>query len=271
MSRLEYLRDIEWGELTGDRIAAAVWRRLRDVPHRIAWHLSPLAKRNRDRLSEYRDCHKGQRGWVIANGPSLAETDLDKLQSEITIGMNRIYRAQEKWGFMPDYITVMDLESQLYQTADDLAQLEVPKFINWNARTLLKGDPHTTFLKGTFRPRFSTDLRKGIWGGHSVTFACLQVAYHMGFEEIVLIGKDHSYREEGVPGEVMVSSGDEQNHFIKGYYSKGAVWRIPDYKGEELAYELAREGFEADGRRVLDATVNGKLNVFPKVPYESLV
>jgi hypothetical protein len=33
---------------------------------------------------------------------------------------------------------------------------------------------------------------------------------------------------------------------------------------------MARSAFEADGRRVLDATVDGMLDVFPKVPYEGL-
>jgi hypothetical protein len=33
---------------------------------------------------------------------------------------------------------------------------------------------------------------------------------------------------------------------------------------------MAREAYEADGRRVLDATVGGKLMVFPKVDYNEL-
>ena len=33
---------------------------------------------------------------------------------------------------------------------------------------------------------------------------------------------------------------------------------------------MARQAYEAAGRRVLDATVGGKLLVFPKVEYESL-
>jgi len=33
---------------------------------------------------------------------------------------------------------------------------------------------------------------------------------------------------------------------------------------------MARQGYEADGRQVLDATIGGKLTVFPKVEYTSL-
>jgi hypothetical protein len=33
---------------------------------------------------------------------------------------------------------------------------------------------------------------------------------------------------------------------------------------------MARQAFEADGRQVLDATIGGKLTVFPKVEYVTL-
>jgi len=33
---------------------------------------------------------------------------------------------------------------------------------------------------------------------------------------------------------------------------------------------MARNAFESAGRRVVDATVGGKLTIFPKVDYESL-
>ena len=35
-------------------------------------------------------------------------------------------------------------------------------------------------------------------------------------------------------------------------------------------YRLARQAYEADGRQVLDATIGGKLTIFPKVDYLSL-
>ena len=33
---------------------------------------------------------------------------------------------------------------------------------------------------------------------------------------------------------------------------------------------MARKAYEADGRRILDATVGGKLDIFEKVEYKSL-
>jgi hypothetical protein len=45
---------------------------------------------------------------------------------------------------------------------------------------------------------------------------------------------------------------------------------LPDLETSELAYRMAKAAFEEDGRRVLDATVNGNLTVFPKTDYDRL-
>lgn len=268
MSRLAYLKTIGPGELTAGRLAEAAWRRAAEIPHRAAWELG--GREARARLEEFRDRHRGERCFVVANGPSLRDMDLSPLKGERTLGMNRIYRLAESTGWLPTYLVVIDIDVQIQQISDELRALSIPRFINWNGRRHVPPDPLTHYLKLTFRPRFSTDATRGMWGGHSVTYCCIQLAYFMGFTEVVLIGKDHSYRETGVPGQVVRATGAESNHAVPGYYAPGAAWRIPDYKGEELAYTMAREAFERAGRRIVDATVGGKLQVFDKVDYQSL-
>ena len=98
----------------------------------------------------------------------------------------------------------------------------------------------------------------------------IQLAYHMGFSEVYLIGKDHSYSTKESAGSGIISSGEESNHFVSGYYRKGQNWDAPDYVGEERAYHLALRHFTKNGRFIYDATVNGNLEVFPKVEFNSL-
>lgn len=268
MNRLDYIRTIGPGELTWNRVREAALRRLAEIPHRIAWEIpSATTRDNHASLERFRDIHRGGRGFVVANGPSLQRTDLSRLTGEITLGMNRIYRLGT---FMPTYLTVIDVDIQLQQMGHELRDITVPKFLNWNARRLVGDVTNKAFLKMTFRPRFSTNLHRGIWGGHSVTFACLQLAYWMGLKEVILIGKDHSYGRQGVPGDVVVANTADADHAVRGYYAEGQKFRIPDYKGEELAYRAALEAFSSAGRRVVDATIDGKLNVFPKVAYDNL-
>jgi hypothetical protein len=271
VSRLQYLSSIRPGDLSVARVRDALARRVREVPHRLAWETSSEARLMRIRLGAFRDRHRGERCFVVANGPSLGEMDLSPLVGEATFGMNRIYRLAEDGGFQPTYLACVDIDSQLEQIHAELENVNIPKFLNWNARHLFdRKNPSNHFLKLTFKPRFALDPTRTAWGGHSVTNVCLQLAYYFGFAEVILIGKDHSYREQGDPGEVRTSTGDEQNHFMPGYYARGATWRIPDYLGEELAYSMARAAFERDGRRIVDATVGGELDVFEKVDYGTL-
>lgn len=81
---------------------------------------------------------------------------------------------------------------------------------------------------------------------------------------------DHSFATQGKPNETVVSQGDDPNHFNPGYFGKGFRWQLPDLETSEKAYALANETYRAAGRRVIDATVGGKLTIFPKTDYESL-
>ena len=59
-------------------------------------------------------------------------------------------------------------------------------------------------------------------------------------------------------------------HFSPDYFGKGVVWQLPDFKQNEWAYTMAKEVFESEGREIVDATVDGNLQVFPKVDYTAL-
>jgi hypothetical protein len=117
---------------------------------------------------------------------------------------------------------------------------------------------------------FATDVSRRVFEGSTVTFVALQIAFHMGFEEAVLVGVDHSFVTKGAPNAAVISAGDDPNHFSADYFGKGFRWQLPDLEASERAYLLARRAYEAAGRRVMDATIGGRLTVFPKVDYRSL-
>jgi len=265
MSRLEYLKTIGRGELTLTRVREAAQRRIASVPDWLAWRLTPRARAAAARLDGFRNRHAGERCLIVANGPSLRGMDLSAAHGIPVIGMNRGYLLRETHGIDVTYLVVIDVLVQIARLARELANAPVAaRFMNWAGRQHFAPNDAVEFLPMVYRPGFYGDVTRGIYGGHSVTYACLQLAYFLGFRTVILVGKDHNYAEQGVPGAVIRADGTEDNHFLKGYYTPGQVWRIPDYKGEEFAYLMARRAFEADGRRVIDATVNGRLDVFEK-------
>ena len=98
----------------------------------------------------------------------------------------------------------------------------------------------------------------------------MQLAFHMGFQKVILVGVDHSFTTQGKPHAEIVSQGNDPNHFSPAYFGKGFKWQLPDLETSEIAYHLADQAFKADGREIVDATNGGKLTIFPKVDYSSL-
>lgn len=236
----------------------------------LEYNLSPAGRRSARRLRELRDTYKGRRCFIIGNGPSLRQMDLSPLRDEVTFGLNRIYLLFEELGFPTTFLVSIN-RLVLEQAAQEVTAADSTVFLNWWSRHHVPPERDPIYLRVTSaKPRFSTAVDRGIWAGATVTFAALQLAYYMGFEEVILIGVDHSFAETGRPNDVVESSGPDQNHFHPDYFGKGFRWQLPDLEMSERAYELARAAYEGAGRRVLDATVEGKLEVFPKVEFTSL-
>lgn len=224
---------------------------------------------NHSRIKDFYNIHKGERCVIIGNGPSLNKMDLSFLKNEITFGMNRIYLLCDKWQFMPTYyVSVNSLVIE--QSVEEIRKMPSPKFLSLSGYPYLKDADQVLFLKGLETPAFSRNPEEGVWEGHTVTFVAMQLAYYMGFSEVYLIGVDHYFSTPGKPDQEVTSNGSDPNHFDPNYFGKGVRWQLPNLAKSEIAYSLARRAFEADGRKVYDATAGGKLTVFPKVDYDDL-
>lgn len=243
-------------------------RRLPQVPDA---YLHPWRRESRRRMYEMYNIHRGERCFIIGNGPSLKNTDLSKLKDEYTFGMNRIYLLFPELGFTTTYFASIN-DLVIEQCAEEIAALPMPKFIAWHSNRHFQRFPEDMiFLYTTYTgPKFAYDLTRRVWEGATVTNVCLQLAFYMGFEQVTLIGVDHSFTSKGEANKTVVSNGADPNHFDPRYFGKGFRWQYPDLETSETAYSMVAGAYEKAGRQVLDATVGGKLTVFPKVDYNSL-
>jgi hypothetical protein len=246
----------------------------RRIPQLPAAYLHPWRRESVKRLAALKDIHKGKRAFIIGNGPSLKQTDLSKLKNEITFGMNRFYLAFPELGFTTSYICVTN-DLVIEQFVNDFLALDVPQFIAWrshrhyNPQSPIADLP--TFIYTTYTgPRFAADARGRVWEGATVTNLALQLAYHMGIQQAILIGVDHNFASKGDANKTVVSEGDDLNHFMPNYFGKGVKWQLPDLDTSEVGYLMAREAYKKAGREILDATIGGKLTIFPKADYDSL-
>jgi len=213
-------------------------------------------------LAALKDIHRGERCFIIGNGPSLKNTDLSRLRGEFTLGMNRIYLAFPEMGFTTSYyLSINDLVIE--QCAADIQALPMPRFVTWRARRWLHPSENLFFMHTTYTGvKFAKDVTGRLWEGATVTYSALQVAFHLGFQKVILIGVDHNFVTQGKPNTMVVSQGDDPNHFNPNYFGKGFRWQLPDLETSEKAYRLARQVYEGEGREVVDATLGGKLRVF---------
>lgn len=224
------------------------------------------------RLVALRDRHRGERAVLVANGPSLNRMDLAFLRREHVIGMNKIFLGFERFGFYPRYYVAVN-PTVVRQSLSEIRALNCVKFIGGRAaREAGVREDALTHVVDTDHPpaRFSTDLAHGLHEGWTVTHAALQVAWHLGFAEVVLVGLDHRYEFQGRPNEARVMHGADPNHFCGDYFGHGHTWDNPDLAESERSYRAALQAFHEDGRRILDATLDGACTVFPKVDHRRI-
>jgi hypothetical protein len=234
-------------------------------------HFHPWRVESIRKLEALRNSHSGEQCVIIGNGPSLKNTDLSRLKNVFSIGMNRFYMAFSDLGFTTSLmLTVNDLVIE--QCAADLRSLPIPTFVSWRGRKHIQPAPNLHYLYTSYiMPCFNGDATGRLWEGATVTFVAMQLAYFMGFSQVILIGVDHNFTTKGTPNTTVVSTGDDPNHFHPGYFGQGFRWQLPDLETSEIAYHMAKEAYAKDGREILDATVGGTLTVFPKVDFNTIL
>ncbi|MEI2418989.1 6-hydroxymethylpterin diphosphokinase MptE-like protein, partial [Arthrospira platensis SPKY2] len=237
-----------------------------DALHRET--VTAILGRSQERIRQFHNKHLGQRCVIIGNGPSLNEMDLSFLKDEICFGTNKIYLGFERWQFSPTYYVAVN-PYVVEQSVNEIRKISCPKFIGNRGIPYFDSGDDMIFIKTFPAPKESFSKRPdlGLNEGCTVTYVAMQLAYYMGFSEVILIGVDHHFVTQGTPHKAIVSDGDDLNHFDPNYFAKGLTWQLPDLANSEKSYRVAKKVFEDSGRKIIDATVNGQCQVFPKEDY----
>lgn len=235
------------------------------------------------KLLQLKDEHRGKRCFIIGTGPSLRISDLDKLKNEITIASNKIYLAFEYTDWRPTYYTIND-SVVAKNNREIIASLPYCKIAGRCTEPIFGNDPTFLYFEGVnekvkeeeaYYPPFSKDIVQYIGGGYTVTYVNIQLAYYLGIREVYLIGIDFSFKVPSVKhpdahyGEVIISEG-EINHFLPNYRKAGETWTVPRLDFQRIAFQKAKTEFDHVGRKIFNASRSTKLDVFPRVDFDSL-
>ena len=233
------------------------------------WRERQLA-RSREVLAEAAEQRRGDVCVVVGNGPSLNKSNLDLLAGVDTFVSNYAVLSPQ----LARHASVLAVTNHL--VADqaphlfNAARTPLKVFPYW-LRYCIHEDPQTVFLNAEGgAPFFSTDIIDRISWHSTVTHFHLQLAYHLGYSRVLMIGFDHSYDQKATAkeGDVLYCESNDANHFDARYF-KGKKWQAADTGRMGQVYELAKAAFEADGRVVKNCTVGGHLEVFERSSLEA--
>lgn len=259
------------GRRGAERLASVYRDRVLPSAEAIGYRLSARGRRSRRRLEALKDRYAGERCVIIGNGPSLRETDLSLLRNEHTFALNRGYLLFDRIGVPTTFLVAVN-QYVVQQFADELLAVPSLKFASWRTRRLTPDREDLILVRRSRRFSFSPNVATyGAWEGATVTYIAMQLAFHLGFQKVILIGVDHSFATTGPANKLVTAAGPDPNHFDPSYFGPGVKWQLPDLEMSEVAYRLARDHFAAQGREVVDATIGGRLTVFPKVDYERVI
>lgn len=237
---------------------------------------------NGRRLMYMKDLHKGERCFLIGNGPSLSPDDLHMLKDEYTFGTNMIYKIFDQTDWRPSFHCVSDsiyatrLKDELYNN------VKSPLFtIEKTYRKMTKRTLDTTYVHTIASERYKVkgNLFAYCMVKATVLSLAAEFAFHMGFSEIYLLGVDCTNPHAA------------GGHFTENYASKEIaqtdISRIKmrmkqenvttDQIGEHIidrslvVYKLLKKYADKHGIRIYNATRGGNLEIFPRVTLEDVL
>ena len=228
-------------------------------------------------MVELKNKHKGQRGFIVGNGPSVRGMDLDLLQGDISFGLNACARFFEWTSWRPTYwvgdtTVTMDPHHVPYSRIANAAAKE--SFIFQDAPDEFDGyrlgfiHAEVIDLRSEYGlplvEWWSDDPAVHISRYGTISFAALQIAVYLGMDPIYVIGMDLGFRGH-------VHKGQDPNHADPDYNlpQPGMDW-VGVLESHTGAHGLARENAERLGIEILNASDGGGLEVYPRVDYRSL-
>ena len=189
----------------------------------------------------FKNIHKGERCFILANGPSLKNDDLSKIDGEIIFGMNLCAKELRMRGVKLKYYMALDgiffRDNSFYQNREDmidnlkeLVEMKgVDCFFPIEVRDFIRGHrfdkqlsanycgPVRLSMNGLNPEEINTcDMSRFRYMSYSISIDAVMAAIYMGFSEIYLLGCDASVIKSRV--DILMGGSAYNTHF---YENKG--------------------------------------------------
>lgn len=232
---------------------------------------------------KYKNKHINDRVFLIGNGPSLNETNLDLIKDEYSIAMNRVSLIYPKTEWRPSYYIFCSSNCHhpiwgnewTKSIRESINGEKTIPFIYRKYEKYIGSNPKIEWIENITEKKpypngsieiscFSENIVKRIDKTGTTMNLALQMANFMGFKEIILLGCDLGW----VPDNGKTNS--DPNHFCKEYSAD-----IPEHKINKInkqmenVHKLARLKIPKK-IKIFNASIRTKLDVYPKINYLDL-
>lgn len=239
----------------------------------------------------YKDRHKGERCFIVCNGPSVNKQNLLPLKDEIVFFVSSGYHHNDYNIIKPRYHCTPQLtytEVFTKEVAIEWFKEMDSKILNAEIFLSISEEPlvreYKLFLHKTVKYLSFTgqlderhtgliDITQEVPPIQSVPIMCLMIAMYMGFTRIYLLGVEHDEIRTG-----------EYTYFYEPTVLKG-TYKFVDSDGNDTvpfstylqvyynlfkSYKIINNEARENGIQIFNATIGGVLDVFERVELESL-
>lgn len=228
-------------------------------------------------MAKIRNSHLGESCFIIGNGPSLTVEDLNTLHDNgiDTFAVNRIYQIFPQTRWRPTYFVSTDavmLRDKLEEAAAIPAKIKfIPLQNKYYLGIKIKGAKY--FFRNDRREKdqpegFSLDCTEQVNMRGTVTIACMQLAMHLGYKHIYLLGIDHNFDKVITENGEVIIDPSVKNYFVEGYDQDVLSEVQHDLGTTTKAYYDVRRFIDKTDVNIYNASRKTKLEAFPKVTFE---
>jgi len=186
------------------------------------------------------------------------------LAGETTFACNSLIKLFDEIPFKPTYYFAQD-NHIILDNKEYIEKLDTVRFVkaHYASRYHIPGVTYYKMLFPKHPIGFSDNMANVVYSGQTVTYSMIQFAAYMGFKEIYLIGVDCNYSKDN-----SVITAD--SYFDKRLFNASRPYAAPEVDTNLLAFARAKEVCDKKGVNIYNATRGGKLEIFPRVDFDSL-
>jgi len=216
---------------------------------------------------------------IVSTGPSLTKQLplLKEIQNYVTIiSVDASMPILEKWGIVPDFVTSLERVKETATFFKKTSKKFQEKFITIHASL-----QHEEVLKNSYGKKllvmrgfaynkfFKLDKYGYLGVGMSAANMAYELAYLLGFKEIVLIGQDLAYSQDGrshAEGHPYMENYKETDLYVEAYGGNGVVrtskvWNMfKNYFEKDIAF-TSKQGVKTYNATEGGARIEGAIEI----------